>query len=78
MLCMQLRRDSRDLMDRVYLYTMPASGKKEDFREEDLLGFVCISNGSNTQQADIGLQFGRGVLVLRGDLREKIIKERAA
>jgi len=76
MLCLQLRRDEEDLKDRVYLYRMPRSGKKEDLQEEDLIGFMCLSAGGNSTYADIGLQFGREILVLRGDVRERILQER--
>lgn len=77
MLCLQLRRDEQDLKDRVYLYHMPASGKKEDLREEDLIGFMCLSAGGNNTYADVGLQFGREILVLRGDVRQKLLQERS-
>lgn len=76
MLLLQLRRDEQGLRDRVYLYRMPPSGRREDLQEEDLLGFMCLSAGGNSTCADIGLQFGREILVLRGDVRERILQER--
>lgn len=76
MLVLQVRKDCGDSSNRIYLYAAPPSGKKEDFREEDFIGWMCIPNGSRNTMFDIGFELIGDIIVLRGTMRDRILESR--